>query len=76
MALRNITLAAPVVVADITAKGLTNIEIHEVDGVATVFYTFMEPDSRGVLRPQTLSKPLLDTITSVKFEAWLDSVVS
>lgn len=74
MALRKVALAKVIKRMDITEKELTRVEIYEVDGVATVFVTYMEPDSRGLLRPQTTSTPLLDTITSARFEAWLDSL--
>ena len=71
MGLKMVPLAATVVIDDITEKELTKIEITEVDGVNTVVLTYLEPDSRGLLRPQTESRPLIDTMAVGAFNAWL-----
>ena len=76
MGLKMVALAETIVIEDITEKELVKIEITDVDGVPTVLLTFMEPDSRGLLRPQTESQPLKDTMAVGAFKTWLNKLVS
>ena len=76
MALRKVALDKTIVIPDIIEKDLTEIKISETEGVTTVFLTFLEPDSRGLLRSQTESQLLDDTMAAGAFSAWLDRLLS
>ena len=76
MTLRKVALDKTVVIPDIIEKDLTEIKISKIEGVVTVFLTFLEPDSRGLLRPQTESQLLDDTMAAEAFSAWLDRLLS
>ena len=75
MGLKTVPLTEAIVIEDITEKELTKIEITDVDGEPTVTLTYMEPDSRGLLRPQTESQPLSDTMVAGAYNAWFSKLV-
>ena len=73
MGLRTVALAQTIVIGDITTRDMVKVEIEDVDGVETVYRTFLEPDSRGLLRLQRdEGRPVVDTLASGALNAWLN----
>ncbi len=75
MPLKQVTLAQTIVIADITHRDLVKLVIEEIEGVNMVTLTFLDPDSRGQLRPQTTTQPLSDTMVVGAFNAWLNQLL-
>ncbi len=72
MALKSIPLENSIVINDITHKDLVKVEIEEIGSEIMVRLTYMDPDSRGMLREQTESILLSETQAPGSFDAWFD----
>ncbi len=74
MALKTVPLENSITISDITHKDLVKVEIEDEEGVVMVRLTYMNPDSRGMLRNQVESIPLSETQASGSFDAWFENL--